>query len=149
MKKEKSGKHFLNKPEYPGGKSALLAFIQTHLQYPESAKAEKISGTVRVRYTINHLGKVVETKVLSGLGYGCDEEACRVVKLLKFTVGKNRGMRAQFHKTININFKAPHKKAVPSQGSTQIQYQITPSPSTTSPETKSKTTTYSYTIEIK
>ena len=57
-------------------------------------------------------GNVVAAKVLLGIGSGCDEEAIRLVKLLKFVVGKNRGVRAVFHNNVNINFKLTKTVAV-------------------------------------
>ena len=82
MKKERKGKHFIKKPIYKGGPSALKQFISQQMQYPKEALAQKKEGTVLIRYTINHLGKVVDTKIISGIGFGCDEEADRLVRLL-------------------------------------------------------------------
>ena len=95
MKKEKREKDFRKKPIYPGGNSALKQFIKDNLQYPEEALKNKVEGGVIVQFTIDHLGKVTHTKVISGLGYGCDEEAQRVIRLLTFEVPKNRGFIAK------------------------------------------------------
>ncbi len=124
MHKERKEKHFIQKPSYDGGPKAMTKFIYDNLKYPKEALEEKIEGTVRVRYTINHLGEVVDAKIQSSLGYGCDEEAIRVIKLLKFQVPKNRGIRAQFHKNANIRFKLPKQKPAP-KPSTSVQYQYT------------------------
>ena len=88
------------------------------MQYPKEALAQKKEGTVLIRYTINHLGKVVDTKIISGIGFGCDEEADRLVRLLIFEVPKNRGIKAVFHKELHIHFRLPKVQA-PS-----IQYQV-------------------------
>ncbi|TVR89063.1 MAG: energy transducer TonB [Saprospirales bacterium] len=108
--RERKEKHFLKKPIYEGGKSAMQKFIRKNLKYPKDALENKIEGVVVVRYTINKSGKVVKTKVKTGLGYGCDEEAERVVRLLKFVVPKNRKLKVLFHKTIHIKFSLPKKK---------------------------------------
>lgn len=105
MKKEKKDKHFIKKPIYPGGKEAMRAFIKKEMRYPEEAMRNRIEGVVRVRYTVNYNGKIVNTKVIVHLGHGCDEEAERLVRLLRFSVPKNRNLKPLFHKTININFK--------------------------------------------
>ena len=125
MKKERKPESFLRKPTYKGGPSAMRKFIGQNLRYPAGAKAQKIEGTVRLRMDISHEGKVIGTKILSGLGHGCDEEAERVVKLLKFEVPKLRKIRATFHKTMNIHFRLPKKKEQDSPN-TSIQYTITP-----------------------
>lgn len=131
MKKERKPESFLRKPTYKGGPKAMRAFIGENLKYPPAARAAGIEGTVRLRIDISHQGKVTAAKVLSSLGHGCDEEAVRVVQLLRFEIPKLRKLRAVFHKTINIHFRlAANDKENPSTG--QIQYTI--SPSKTSPK---------------
>ena len=110
MKKEKKEKHFVGKATYPGGVKALQAFLKAHKKYPEEALKKKIEGTVHIRYTINYKGKVVKTHVISGIGFGCDEEAQRVVKLLQFDVPKTHKLKVLFHKTIHIHFRLPNKE---------------------------------------
>lgn len=107
MKKEKKDKHFIKKPTYEGGLTALRAFIKKNMKYPKAALKAKIEGTVFVKYTIDHKGKVIASKVVSKLGHGCDEEAQRLVSLLEFQVPKIRKMRIQYHKSIQIHFRIP------------------------------------------
>jgi TonB family protein len=109
MRKETKDKHFLKKPSYPGGLDAMKAFIGQNLTYPQEAIKNKISGLVQVELTIEHTGKVVDTKVLHSLGYGCDEEAQRVARLLQFHVPKNRGIKVRFFKKINMHFGLQEK----------------------------------------
>ena len=157
MKKEKKSKHFLEKAHYEGGSKAMSKFVDEHLKYPKEAQENGIKGTVIIRYTINYQGDVIETKVISGIGYGCDEEAQRVVKLLKFQVGRYRNIKIQFHKTIKIHFhgqqqqkKSPDKVKPTNDGIRQITYSIASSSNpkiTKQPKKQSKS--YSYTISIK
>ena len=107
MQKEKKDKHFIQKPVYKGGKKNLKDFITKALKYPEAALNEKIEGTVVIKYTVNHLGKVIDSKVISGIGHGCDEEAQRVVGLLRFDVPKTRGLKVLHHLNIQIHFRLP------------------------------------------
>ena len=112
MKKEKKEKNFIHKPVYPGGNKALKQFIKQELKYPQEAIDNKIEGVVPVRYTVNGKGDVTKTKTMLHLGHGCDEEAERLVKLLKFHVPKNRKIRVTFTKTLNIRFKLPQQTAM-------------------------------------
>lgn len=157
MKKEKKPKSFLDKAYYEGGSKALSAFISQHLKYPKEAQTHQVSGTVVIKYTIDHKGKVIETKVVSGIGHGCDEEAERVVRLLEFKVGSYRNIRVQFHKTIKIHFRKDQIKV----NADEVQPPTTPKPASiqytitkTSKKgealsTKtSKPTSYSYSIQI-
>ena len=68
-------KRFIHKPEYPGGKTAMMNFIKEQLQYPKDAMEQKIEGIVRVWYQVDDNGHVVDTKIVQGLFPSCDEEA--------------------------------------------------------------------------
>ncbi|HRV83457.1 MAG TPA: energy transducer TonB [Saprospiraceae bacterium] len=107
MNEPKKDKQFIHKPYYVGGMKAMSEFIRRQLQYPASAAAQNIQGTVQLRYTIDYQGNVTDVRVIKHLGYGCDEEAERVVRLLKFEVKKPRHLRVEFHKTLNIHFRPP------------------------------------------
>lgn len=152
MKKEKKDKNFIKKPVYPGGSKALKEFVNSHLKYPKEAAENQIEGTVSMRYTIDHMGNVIDAHIISGLGFGCDEEAIRVVKKLKFHVDKVRGMRVTFKKNIHVHFRKPkHQKTTQ-----KMTYQYTtPSTSTSkssSPQSPAHTPakkSYSYQIRIK
>lgn len=146
--KDKKKPLFIHQPEYPGGPKALTKFIYDNLRYPESALESGVSGTVVVDYDIDYQGNVTATRVLQGLGHGCDEEACRVVRLLKFDVPKNRGMRVLFHKKARIQFKKPAAQpALATTPQMQVNYTLsTPKPS--EKEEKPATTTYNYTIQF-
>lgn len=105
MKRPKEPKHFIKIPGYPGGNTALSKFIKQNLRYPKKAAENKVEGTVAVDFDYNHKGKVTKATIKSSLGSGCDEEAIRIVKLLRFNNSKNRGVKVTFHKSINIHFR--------------------------------------------
>lgn len=52
------------------------------LRYPAEAIRKKISGRVVISFTIDEKGHTRDYRVVTPLGYGCDEEAMRVVKLI-------------------------------------------------------------------
>ncbi len=81
---------------------------------------------------------MIAAKIISGIGHGCDEEALRVVKLLKFSIDKQHRNKVVFHKTIQIHFKLPIDKKQDIYP--EYNYQITP--------TKKKNHAYYYTINI-
>jgi len=95
---------FINSPTYLGGLKAMRLFIQENLVYPKAALEAKVGGKVFIKYVVNESGIVISTKVIHGLGYGCDEEAERVVKLFKFDVKKTRGLKIKHNKSIKIHF---------------------------------------------
>ncbi len=147
MRKERKKESFINKPTYPGGLKAMREFIKKNLQYPQEAIDAKIEGSVMVKYEVDYKGKVTKTEIASSLGYGCDEEAARLVKMFQFKVGKNpRRLRVKFHKSIRINFKLPKPKKKPNPTKQmQVNYTITKSKKKPVPSTSSS---YSYTINL-
>ncbi|MBK9335808.1 MAG: energy transducer TonB [Lewinellaceae bacterium] len=153
MEREKKPKHFIQQPEYPGGPKELTKFIYQHLRYPPEAVQGKIEGTVLLEYDIDYKGNVVDTRVLQGIGHGCDEEAARVVRLLKFAVGRNRGVRVLFHNKARIRFKLPApaqvQKNAPQQPA-QVQYNYVTTTAAPAPDEQPKqpATTYSYTVSF-
>lgn len=157
MQHEKKGKKFIKQPKFIGGQAALKKLVSKELTYPKEALEKKIEGTVKVSYTLNHKGNVIETKVLSKLGYGCDEEAVRIIKLFKFDVPKNRGVRVLFHKQIGINFRLPKEPVAPKkpvvekaevQGAApSVQYHYTPTRKVKQGEPKKKKG-YEYTVNL-
>jgi len=150
-------KSFVSKPVYPGGMRALNRFIRENLQYPPEALAAKVEGTVRVRYSVDYRGVVVDTQVKSGIGYGCDEEAERVVRLLRFDVPQDRKRKVRIHQNLDIHFKinrAAGQRTAPSAPTAAgIQYQFRPTTAPTQSESQQSpdkpTRTYTYTIRLK
>lgn len=93
-------------PEYPGGNEALYKFIGKHLKYPKKAHKKGIEGKVYVQFVIDKEGNVTNAKVLKGIGFGCDEEALRVVnKMPKWKQGTQRGKPVPVVFTLPFSFK--------------------------------------------
>ncbi|MBL7997731.1 MAG: energy transducer TonB [Candidatus Kapabacteria bacterium] len=103
----KKKKTFLRKPQYEGGAKALRDYITRELRYPADAVAAHIHGDVQIRYDVNDDGEVIDAKVLRGIGGGCNEEALRLVRSLRFVPVRNRGIRTTSHFDIVIHFRLP------------------------------------------
>lgn len=65
---------------FPGGAKALEAYLRNEVRYPKAAKRRNLTGTVRVQFEIDIEGRVTNAFVDQSLGYGCDEEALRLVQ---------------------------------------------------------------------
>lgn len=107
---------FVKKPEYPGGGDALNKFLVENLRYPQEALLHRVEGKVFINYEVNDKGEVHNIKVTSGIGYGCDKEAMRIVKLLKYPSQINKGIRINTKFKIVIYFNLPKAKPI------QIKY---------------------------
>jgi len=109
-------KKFVKKAEYPGGSEALKKFVKENLRYPQEAVLHRVEGKVFLKYEVNDKGKVHSVMVVNGIGYGCDEEAKRIVKLLKYPGQINKGVRINTKFKISIHFNLPKPKPI------QIKY---------------------------
>ena len=105
-------KKFVKKAEYPGGNEALKKFVNQNLCYPKEALLHRVEGKVFLKYQVNDNGDVHSIVVVNGIGYGCDEEAKRIVGLLKFPAQINKGVRINTKFKIAINFNLPKAKTV-------------------------------------
>ena len=92
------------KPEFPGGQKALLAYIVKNTKYPVIAKENGVKGTVFVQFVIEKDGTVSNVKPARKVDSHLDKEACRVVKsMAAWKPGKQRG------KTVRIQYIVPVK----------------------------------------
>ena len=114
-------KKFVKKAEYPGCSEALKKFVKENLRYPQEAVLHRVEGKVCLKYEVNDKGKVHSVVVVNGIGYGCDEEAKRIVKLLKYPGQINKGVRINTKFKIAIHFNLPKAKSI------QIKYTYTKS----------------------
>jgi len=67
-------------PELIGG----LDSLQSRLVYPTMAKENNIEGKVYILSIIDSTGEPICTKVIKGIGNGCDAEALRLIKTASF-----------------------------------------------------------------
>lgn len=139
-KKEKRNRDFVYKPYFDGGKQALDRFISSNLRYPKEAIENDIQGTVKLFFEIDYKGEVHKVKVTKGLGFGCDEEAIRLVELLKYEVPKTHKMKVGFKKKLSIHFRFQKETEV-KQATVNYVY-------STPTAVKSKSKDYSYHIKI-
>ena len=93
--------------EFVGGMNALSKFFQENLKYPEAAQKANQSGKVFTQFIVNIDGTISDVTILKSVGFGCDEEAMRVIKLAKWTPAKQSGRIVRSRFTVPINFELP------------------------------------------
>ncbi len=111
MRDRKKERKFLKMPTYPGGKEALAKFLAENVRYPDEARMNNIRGVVHISFDVDHYGVVSNIHIIHSLGYGCDEEAIRLVGLLKFNKTYNRGVRVKKTMKLRIPFPAPPRSS--------------------------------------
>ncbi|WP_461147832.1 energy transducer TonB [Spirosoma pulveris] len=100
-------------PEFPGGMSALSTFIKTNTTYPTEAQKAGIKGTVYLSFIVERDGSRTAITVLQGLGYGCDEEAVRLVRTMpNWLPGSQDGqpLRVKYNLPIRFGLPEPVRK---------------------------------------
>ncbi len=79
--------------------------IQKQIIYPEVAKRAKVQGTVYVEAFIDTNGVVKKTRIIKGIGAGCDEAAIAAIMKTKFKPGEQRRKPVKTQVTIPLLFK--------------------------------------------
>lgn len=94
------------KPEFPGGTEALLAYINSHRQYPREAYDRGIQGRVTCSFIVNPDGNISHIKVLRGSEKSLNCEATRVLaEMPNWTPGKHRGQNVPVRVIHSIPFR--------------------------------------------
>jgi len=97
---------YFTKPEVPAKPLGGMASIYKKLVYPDNARENNIQGIVDVITFIDEKGDVVNTKIETGLGYGCDKAAESAIKYTKFKPAKFKGESVKSQLKISVEFKS-------------------------------------------
>ncbi len=98
-------------PTYPGGLSELYKFLGQNIRYPLTAIKDSIQGSVLMSFVVEKNGTLNDIKVDRKLGGGTDEEAVRVLKLVKpWNAGSMDGKAVRVKYNIPIKFNLPNLK---------------------------------------
>lgn len=93
-------------PEYPGGMSELVVWLNKNIKYPPSAISRKLKGEVEVAFFIEKDGTCTDFKVVKSANTLFDEEALRVCKMMpKWKPGKIKGKIVRTYFVIPVNFQ--------------------------------------------
>ena len=87
-------------PTVVGGHAVLM----DRIKYPEIARKAHIEGTVLLDVVVDTNGAVADVKVKKGIGGGCDEEAVRATKTLRFTPGYTDGKPVRMKIVLPVRF---------------------------------------------
>jgi periplasmic protein TonB len=95
--------------EPPVFKGDYIGFLRKNMRYPNKALNKDIEGKVTVAFVVEKDGSITDLKLIKGIGYGCDEEAMRVISMTngKWTPPKNNGVAVRYHKYLAVTFSMP------------------------------------------
>lgn len=63
-----------------GGRKAYEKYLKSNLRFPQQALESKVKGKVTIGFIVGTDGTLRDFNVMKSLGYGCDEEATRLIK---------------------------------------------------------------------
>lgn len=95
-------------PEPVGGYEGFYKFLKNNLKYSKQARRLELEGKVYIEFVVDKTGKVVNARVLKGIGEECDKEALRVVQLTQWNPGKQRGRPVNVKMVVPVQYKLSH-----------------------------------------
>lgn len=94
--------------KFLGGQMAWLRYLKSNLKYPPAAQRAKIRGQVIVTFVVNKNGSIESVKLIKGLGFGCNEEAIRLIRAMpRWIPAVNKGKKVRSQTMQSISFVAP------------------------------------------
>ncbi|MDO8365511.1 MAG: energy transducer TonB, partial [Saprospiraceae bacterium] len=87
-----------NTSQPAGGWSNFQEYLRRNARLPEAARQNNVSGVVRLKFRLDENNQATDFQTLRSLGYGCDEEAVRLVKAYKWLRGNDPEL------TIDVSF---------------------------------------------
>lgn len=89
----------------------VVSYIKTNLKYPEEAIKNKAQGQVVAEFVVDKTGMVTDPRIKQGIGFGCDEEALRLVKAMPaWSPGMQNGQPVAVRMKLPIVFQIPKEK---------------------------------------
>lgn len=94
------------KPEFPGGLEALLAYINSHRKYPADAYQRGVEGRVTCSFVVNPDGNISHIRVIRGCDRSLNMEATRVLaEMPNWNPGRHRGQPVPVRVIHSIPFR--------------------------------------------
>lgn len=95
-----------SEPSFPKGDNALYSYVYMNLKYSEESKKKYVAGEVTLSFDVKPDSTVTNAIVISGVGYGVDEEVKRLIQTLKFSPGVQNGTVIKMNTMYTFPIKA-------------------------------------------
>jgi protein TonB len=93
-------------PFFMAGDQALYSYFFKNIQYSDSAISKKISGNVMISFDVMPDSTIANSIVLTGVGYGIDEEIVRLLRKLKYAPGIINGQATKMNVILTVPVRA-------------------------------------------
>ena len=115
MKKSKQAKNFIQRPSYPGGRTAINELIKKNLRYPKIARENGVMGMVVVQFVIDETGHIQDSKIVRDIGADCGKAVLEIMDKMAaleqpFIPGVQYDKNVKVLYTLPVRFKLEEKK---------------------------------------
>lgn len=93
-------------PEFPGGMTECLKFLNKNMKYPKEAQMNGEQGRVILKFVVDRKGSITDIEVVRSVSPSIDKEAIRVIKKMpKWNPGIVNGKPVRVRFTVPIMFR--------------------------------------------
>lgn len=114
---------------FPGGSKALNAYVEEHVEYPQSCITDSVSGVCTVMFVVNADSTISNKRVMQSCGnIELDREAIRVISCLQGMLApavNKKGKSVAMSTCLSVNFCA-HKDVENLSGYKCVTYKMAP-----------------------
>ena len=93
-------------PSYPKGDNELYSYVLYNVKYSDESKKKYIEGEVTLSFDVKTDSTVTNVLIISGVGYGVDEEVKKLIQTLKFSPGVQNGVPIKMNTMYSFPVKA-------------------------------------------
>lgn len=91
---------------YPQGDTAFQNYFNKNLKYNQQAFEKRLYGSVMVSFNVLADSTLSDVTVLSGVGYGVDEEVVALITPMKFVPAIANGTTVKSNMIVSVTIKA-------------------------------------------
>ncbi len=92
-------------PMIAKGTRGLPMYLAESMRYPEDARRRDIQGKVGVEFVVETSGNTSNLRAVEALGAGCDDEAMRLIRSMKWRPAFKNGQRVRSIVKLDIQFR--------------------------------------------
>lgn len=93
-------------PQFPGGLTALMTWLDTNIPYPRSCIDKKVEGELLLRFFVDETGRAVEPEIIQSVHPDIDAAALRAIRRMPlWKPGKKNSRVTAVCITIPIDFR--------------------------------------------
>ena len=96
-------------PFYPKGDAALFNYVLEAVKYSTEAKQKFVEGEVMISFDVMPDSTINNTRIISGVCCGINEEVQRIIKELKFAPAMQNGVKMRMNVMMSFPVKAHTK----------------------------------------